>query len=477
MKKVNKIFASAWVCCGLATMFTACSKDKDFGAELPAAILVSADGLETNVGNSLTLAPGMSSQVNAIIVTEDVTYPELEWTVVDETVATVTQSGLVSAVNIGQTTVNITQKPNLNVLKSFTVNVKPVATAISLRETSLYQRTSKQLVVDVTPVGGYDLFDWSSSDESLATVDENGIITASSTKFGHVTITAKSKDGSNLTTSAVIEVKEIVAVTGIELDGPGYDLNIGDKGTVTTQLIPADATADLLEWTSSDEDVVAVNNSGVVTGVNYGTATITAKAESGVTQSIDITVGEGVINQDFSESMGKWTLGFSGTTNSFQNGYMTVYMALSGNYMGGIALGSDSNPVTINAGVYRYFAVKMTRPGAFALNWNGAGTIFLDTAKGRYQQSEGNGNNRYSILGYEGNEGDCPMDEPAIVYFDMQSEFGTSGYTFPTSGTESVTIFNIGIYDVPSSYDGQYNIYWIHTFKTLEEMRAFADNH
>lgn len=458
----------------LLPLATACSDDPEMGSKMGDATLIS--DVETNIGNTLTLAVGMTSQLVATPLPENTTDQNLSFKSLNEAVATITPDGLISGNSVGQATITITQQPNVLVLKNITVNVKPVATAISLQETSLYQRTSKQMTVIVTPADGFDLFDWESSDESLATVDENGVVTASSTNYGFVTITARSKDGSNLTTSAQIEVKEIVPVTDIELEAPGYDLNIGDKATITTQLIPADATADLLEWTSSDEDIVKVSNTGVVTGISYGTATITAKAESGVTKSVQITVGEGTINQEFSESMGKWTLPVSGSSVSYQDGYMTVNMALSGKYMGGIALGSNSNPVTINAGVYRYFAVKMTRPGAYALNWNGAGTIFLDTYKGRYQQGSGNGNNRYSILGYEGSEADYPMDEPAVVYFDMQQEFG-GGNHFATDGTESITIFNIGVYDVPTDYEGKYNLYWIHTFKTMEEMQAFAAKH
>lgn len=474
--KINKIFAAGFACFAIAAGLVSCSQDKDLGDALPAVKLISE--LQTNVDSKITLAPNMSFQVTADIKTPGVTYPKLVWRSIDETVATVTNSGLVTAKAVGQTNINITQDPNENVLKNFVVVVKPVATAISLQTTSLYQRTTKQMVVDITPAGGYDIFEWSSSDESIATVDENGLVTASNTKYGTVTITARSKDGSNLTTSAAIEIKEIVPVTGIQLFGPGYDLNIGDNGAITTKLVPADATADLLEWSSSDNDIVTVSNSGVVTGVNYGTATITAKAESGVTQTIDITVAEGTINRSFAEGLGNWTLEPSGLTYSLGDGFTIVQMQNGSKWRGdfGPSTGVNRVDVTLNVGVYRYFAVKMTRTGAYAANWNGSGTIVLDTSKGRYQQNQGNGNNRYSILGYEGHEEDCPMTEPAVIYFDLQSTFGTSGFYFSTTGTENVNLFKILVADVPTDYPGTYNLYWSHTFKTLEEMQAFVNN-
>ncbi len=470
--KIYHYLCTVCVVCGLLS----CSDDKDFGNALPSVTLISE--VETNVGNVVTLAPGMTQQVTAEIKTQGVTNPQLVWTAVDPTVATVSADGLVTALVPGQTNINVTQYPNENVLKSFTVMVKPVATSISLNTTSLYQRTSKQLTVNVTPAGGFDLFDWSSSDETIAKVDANGVITASNVNYGFVTITAKSKDGSNLTSSATIEIKEIVPVTSIVLNGPGYDLGIGDQGTIATTLVPADATVDLLEWKSSDESIVTVSSAGVVKGVSYGVATITAKAENGVTQTIDITVGEGTINKVFADGLGSWTLEPSGLTYSLGDGYTIVQMQNGSKWRGdfGPSTGVNNVDVTLNVGVYRYFAVKMTRTGAYAANWNGSGTIVLDTAKGRYQQNQGNGNNRYSILGYEGHEGDCPMTDPAVIYFDLQSTFGTSGFYFSTTGTETVNLFKILVADVPTDYPDTYNLYWAHTFKTLEEMQAFVNN-
>ena len=484
MKTIFKnIISKGIVGCCLAFMLagaTSCSKDKDFGKELSAAVLINE--LDASVGNSLSMAPGMTFHVMANIMTEDVTYPTLLWKSYDESVVTVSSTGILEAKAVGQTTINVTQEPNMNVLKSFTVVVKPVATAITLQKATLYQRSSKQLTVDVVPADGYDVFDWISSDESIATVDENGVVTASNENFGRVMITAKTKDGSNLSSSAVIEVKEIVPVTGINLFGPGYDLSIGGKGTITTTLEPSDATADMLEWTSSNEEIVTVSETGVVTGVNYGTATITAKAESGVTQSIDITVGEGTINQDFADGMGSWKVEQSGSSIQQNNGYITISMQGGGTskWRGdfGPAIYNGGQAVTMNVGVYRYLAVKMTRPGKYIANNNGQGTIVLDTGKGRYQQKTGNGNNRYDILGYEADQyADVPMDKPVVIYFDLQSGFGNTPYLFPTDGVETLSLFKLLVADIPTDDSGKYDIYWAHTFKTLEEMEAFAAKH
>ena len=476
--KIYQYMFAGLVVCGMAATMTSCSDDKDFGDAMAPATLVSE--LKTNVGNTLTLAPGMSQQVTAEIVTQGVTYPELSWASTDESVVTVSQDGQVNALKVGEANILIKQAANNNTIKSFAVKVKPQATAITLAPVSVYQRSSQKMAIAITPADGYDLFEWSSSDESIATVDANGVITASREKYGTVTITARSKDGSNLTASTTLTVKELVPITSIILDGPGFDLSIGASGKVYTTLVPSDATAELLEWTSSDDGIVTVDSKGVVTGVAYGTATVTAKAESGVTQTIDITVGEGAINQVFANNMGSWKFEQSGSSASFDGTCMTVSMSASGsNWRGdfGPSVSPARPKMLLNVGTYRYFAVKMTRPGAYqkAANKPG-GTIVLDTEKGRFMQKTGNGNNMYSILGHEGTEGDVAMSDVVVIYFDLQEGFGNTPFLYPTDATYEINLFKLLIADVPNTYSSNFQVYWAHTFKSVAEMTDFVNN-
>ena len=476
--RIYQYMFAGLVVCGMAATQSSCSDDKDFGDAMAPATLISE--LKTNVGNTLTLAPGMSQQVTAEIVNSGVTYPQLSWASTDESIVTVTQDGYVSALKVGEASILIKQVANANIVKSFTVKVKPQATAISLAPTSVYQRSSQKMAIAITPADGYDLFEWSSSDETIASVDANGVITASREKYGTVTITARSKDGSNLTASTTITVKEIVPISAIVLDSPGFDLSIGASGQIYTTLVPADATAELLEWSSSDDAIVSVDSKGVVTGMDYGTATITAKAESGVTQTIDVTVGEGAFNQVFAYDMGAWKFEQSGSSASFDGNGMTVSMSASGsNWRGdfGPSVSPARPKVTLNVGTYRYFAVKMTRPGAYqkAANKPG-GTIVLDTEKGRYMQKTGNGNNMYSILGHEGSEGDVPMSDVVVIYFDLQEGFGTTPFLYPTDATYEINLFKLLIADVPNTYPNTFQVYWAHTFKSVAEMNDFVNN-
>lgn len=450
---------------------TSCGQDHDLGSLLSEAPMINE--LQLNCDKNIKLAVGMSKQVVATYSPENVADPTLVWTSYNKDVATVNENGLIEAKKAGDATISIRQDGCLADLVSMTVKVLPVATALSVEDFSMYEGTSRQLTAVLTPEDAYDVMAWSSSDTEVASVDEDGNISA--LKPGTVTITAKTTDGTNLTASATVTVKKVVPVESLQLTLPGYDLNIGDKATIGCTLVPADATSDLLTWTSSDESIATVDAKGEVTAKNYGTVKITAVSANGKSASVNVTVGEGTINQDFGNGMGSW-YNHNGSTVSFDGTCMTYKMASGGKWRGDLSLASNSHKVTINAGTYRYFAIKMTRPGGYALNWNGAGTIVLDTNKGRYEQSQGNGNNRYHVWGYEDSKiGDCPMDEPAVLYFDLQSTFGNNKYLFPKDKTEELTTFKFVIADIPTNYSQTYKVYWVHTFKTLDELKAFVE--
>lgn len=129
---------------------------------------------------------------------------------------------------------------------------------------------------------------WTSSDASVATVS-NGIVTA--VKPGTATITATSDDGRK-TASCTVNVKaRVYPVTGVSLDKTTHTLTEGDTQTLNATVSPSNATNKNVTWSSSDESVAKVDNSGKVTAVKAGTATITVKTEDGgKTASCVVTV-------------------------------------------------------------------------------------------------------------------------------------------------------------------------------------------
>ena len=130
---------------------------------------------------------------------------------------------------------------------------------------------------------------WSSSNEAAATVDENGLVTTH--EVGNATITATLKSDPTISSSVTIVVSPI-KVSKITVTG--YDkkyLVKGDTVTLGTTVEPSDAADKSIVWSSSNEEVATVDQSGKVTAVGQGTVSIKAmNDDSGVYGEQVITV-------------------------------------------------------------------------------------------------------------------------------------------------------------------------------------------
>ena len=121
---------------------------------------------------------------------------------------------------------------------------------------------------------------WSSSNTAVATVNTDGVVTARAA--GTATVRASATDGSNVSASCVITVRQ--PVTSIALTSGYSELYLGSsrvQTNVSAQITPSIATNKQLLWSSSNTSVATVNASGKVTAVAPGTTTITATAADG----------------------------------------------------------------------------------------------------------------------------------------------------------------------------------------------------
>lgn len=125
---------------------------------------------------------------------------------------------------------------------------------------------------------------WSSSDPSVATVDDSGNVTAKG--LGTATIVAALPNGS--TAQATVTV--VPPITSITFDKALYKVKPGASRTLGILLAPADTGEELI-WSSSNTSIATVNADGTVTGVSKGTATITAKGKySGLSASCTVKI-------------------------------------------------------------------------------------------------------------------------------------------------------------------------------------------
>ncbi len=243
------------------------------------------------------LEEGQTLQLTATITPEEATIKECNWSSSDETIATVNANGLVTAKKAGTATITVTTKDGSELSKKCEITVTPAkiaVTGITLDKISTQVQEGKlvQLVATVTPDNAtVKDCEWTSSDETIATVDANGLVTTK--KAGKVTITVTTKDGSELSAKCEITViSSKVEVTGITLDKTSAEAEEGKTVQLVATVTPDNATVKDCEWTSSDETVATVDVNGLVTAKQAGTAviTVTSKDNSEISAECTITV-------------------------------------------------------------------------------------------------------------------------------------------------------------------------------------------
>ena len=125
---------------------------------------------------------------------------------------------------------------------------------------------------------------WTSSNTKIATVS-NGVVKG--VKAGRAIITAKTTDGSNISATCTVTVKQPVTRISLSKKATMYT---GKKLTLKAKVNPANASNKALTWKSSNTKIAKVASNGVVTGVKAGTVKITATAKDGSRKSATCTV-------------------------------------------------------------------------------------------------------------------------------------------------------------------------------------------
>ena len=218
---------------------------------------------------------------------------EIEWSSSDESVATVDETGSVTAVAAGEATITATVK-DTEMSAACTVMVKVTANELTVPdvlEIKLNDTDSGVLNAVYTPDDATNVsVRYVSDDEAIATVDEAGKVTAHTPSECDITSTVL-QDGAEIAVKTT-HVNAFYAVESITLDKTEGILNVGNTVTITATVAPEEATNPAVTWSSSDESVATVDETGKVTAVAVGNATITATSEddSSVSADYELTV-------------------------------------------------------------------------------------------------------------------------------------------------------------------------------------------
>lgn len=249
----------------------------------------------------LLLRMGSNQAIRAVLEPSDANDRNFILTTSDESVVTV-QNNNFRPQRAGECVVTVQSRQNPEVYKAYRALVVQPVTKLTLSapEKFTYVGGTIALSVAYTPENAsVKSVTWSSTNEKVATVDENGVVTGVSK--GQANIRATAADGSGRNATYQITVRQ--QPESIELTSKTDTVNVGSYMTITAKVLPNTVNDKSVTWSSSNEAVAKVNNSGRVTPVGPGSCVITCASTAfpDVAASMTVTVRQPVSKISFLE--------------------------------------------------------------------------------------------------------------------------------------------------------------------------------
>ena len=239
---------------------------------------IKVTGVKLNKSETSLLVGG-NETLTATVLPEGATNQNVTWKSDKPEIATVDANGKVTAVKVGEATITVTTEDG-GKTATCKVTVKPnLVSEITLAALAIYVGESKAITATVKPDDATNkALTWTSSDETVATVDATGKVTGK--KIGTATITATAQDGSGVSGSCTVTVLSHVKKVTVT----PANLTLGQNKSYTlkaTVEVFGSGTDTGVTWTSSDTTIATVDATGKVTATDkVGTVTITATSKA-----------------------------------------------------------------------------------------------------------------------------------------------------------------------------------------------------
>ena len=289
MKKYNFIFILVLVL--FMTFAFGCKNDKTDTNVKATSIIITGK-------NVLTV--GEEEKLNYEVLPDNASDKEVVWSVSNSRYATVSSDGVVSAKASGKVTIYCELASDGTIYGEFEITITSDDT-IKVTNIVIYGREimaiggSQTLSIDVFPTDASSkAVTFTSSDSNIATVNNDGVVNA--LKTGTVIITVEANDSGKFKKEFTIEVLEKIDANAIDVNYKS-SMNVGDEQVLVITLFPSTATSDYT-ISSSNENVLTVNNMGIVKAISVGFSTVTITVNSTIpfTKEISIQVTEELLD-------------------------------------------------------------------------------------------------------------------------------------------------------------------------------------
>ena len=263
-------------------------------------LAISAPSKTVGVGGTIALSVGYTP--------ENASIKSVTWSSANEKIATVNQNGFVTGVSKGQVNIRATAADGSGRYATFQVTVRQQPTDIELKSKTDTVNIGSYMTIQATvlPSNANDkAVTWSSSNESIAKVNSAGRVTPVAP--GSCVITCRSTNYEGVAASMTVTVQQ--PVTKISFLEKEASVHVGSMTTVFWQVEPANATNQAVTFSSRDERIATVDQSGTIRGVKRGSTTVTVTAADGSGKKASIKVNvlqpvEGVHMQNDTVTVG-----------------------------------------------------------------------------------------------------------------------------------------------------------------------------
>ncbi len=234
--------------------------------------------------SSIVLDKGETKTLTATVSPSYATNKTLRWGTSDSSVATVDESGVVTARGAGIACICAFSRDGSEKSSCCEVSVNVPVKSVTINTSSLMLRVGEYdyLSAEVCPTDAVNqLIRWSSSNTNVVWVNEaTGRVEARG--VGSATVYATAQDGTGVKGSCAIQVEPPIAVQGIDICCDNCTMNIGDTTYLSYDIYPSDATNKSVTWCSSNTSVAEVNAStGKIVAQSAGMTTITVTTNDG----------------------------------------------------------------------------------------------------------------------------------------------------------------------------------------------------
>lgn len=288
----NKIFVRGKEL-GKATILVETSKEKRAMSYVtvhqePTSIELTASGHILDISSAIK-----SLQIKPTIYPSTSNYKTgIKWTSSNNDIAVVDENGFVTGISNGDVTITATTENGKTATWNVTVISTPLSIGLDKENVTLDISTNKtyQFKATIYPsTANTDIgLTWSSSDNSVATVNKDGVVTGVKNGTTVITVVTENKK----VTSASVTVQTSPVSISISPSSATIDLSAENKSVQLKATISPNTTniKDKITWTSTNNNIATVDSNGLVRGYANGTVTITATTANGKSTKATITV-------------------------------------------------------------------------------------------------------------------------------------------------------------------------------------------